>query len=500
MKPIIILLFTLPLLAQAQQSAPLSELEQMRAELEALRALNAEYVSRMQAMEERLQVIEAAQSNPSTPREQEPHMLSAEDEGVGEGFRTDFLPGRFDYYGYMRAGYGVNQEGTKQEKFRLPGSGAAYRLGNEVDTYGEAGFSYYFADPEKGGDAPVFGTHFMLAYSTLERGAAISFDDEGSATSLRQAYATATNVLESQPKAVLWAGQRFYRESDVAINDFWWLDMSGYGGGVEGIDLGFAKASVAWIGGTTDKFSGTNDFIGDLETTDKNNIDFRLKEIDLGVGRGNIWLNYSRYRLAAENLELTDWSGYSGGFWLDTPLGEDSMNRAVIQYGTSVAANFNSFSPSLRGSIEGEIPEGTNPEDQSRFRLMDVIDYSAGDRLSLQAVMVYQRDDLGLPENSIVKWYSLGVRPVYSFSDLYNLAIEASYDYSEIETGEEGGLFKLTVAGELTPEIGFFSRPALRMYLTYAKWSDEFRGLIGGNAHEEDTYGLALGVQMESWW
>jgi maltoporin len=340
----------------------------------------------------------------------------------------------------------------------------------------------------------------MLAYSTLDKNTFVVLEGEDSSSSLRQAYATAANVLESQPGATFWAGQRYYRRHDIHINDFYWLDMSGYGGGIEDIDLGFATASLAWIGGTTDNFSGRNEYIGDLETTDKNNFDLRLNDIDLGIGRGNIWLNYSRYRLDAENIELTDWKGWSGGFWLESAFGDGHMNRAVIQYGSGVAANFNSFSPSLRGSLDGEFPEGTNPEDQSRLRLMNILDYAIGDRVSLQAVAIYQHDDLGLAENTDVKWYSLGVRPIYNLSDLFNLSFEASYDYSDLETGQSGGLWKFTAATEVTPDPGFFSRPAIRFYLTYAGWSDEFRGLIGGNAHAEDTYGLAVGVQVESWW
>jgi maltoporin len=276
--------------------------------------------------------------------------------------------------------------------------------------------------------------------------------------------------------------------------------MSGYGTGVENVDAGFAKVSLAWIGGTTDKFSGGNDYIGDLETTDKNNFDLRLKDIETGIGRATFWLNYSNYRLSATELELTRADGWSGGAWIDSDISPDWSNRAAVQYGTGVAANFNSFSPSLRTSIDGEFPEGTRVEDQRRLRILDAMDFRLGERWSMQAVAVYQRDDFGVEGMSDLQWYSLGFRPVYSFNSLYNLALETGYDYTDLETGESGGLFKLTVAGEVTPEVGFFSRPALRFYLTWASWSDEFRGLIGGNTYAEDTSGLAVGAQFESWW
>jgi maltoporin len=496
----LLVFLALPLLASAQEA----ELESLRQELRELKQINALYVERLEAMERKLQALEQDEpgERPGTP-DAVTHVAETTADAfggeAGQSHDTGFDPRRFDYYGYARAGYGVDQDGTKQERFQAPGSGAAYRLGNETDTYMETGFSWFHEQADRP-DPPLFGTHFMLAYSTLEKNTSIDLASDSGTVSLRQAYATARGLAPEQPDSTVWVGQRFYRRHDVLINDFWWLDMSGYGGGIEDYDAGFARVSLAWIGGTTDKFTGGNDYIGELETTDKNNFDLRLNDIDLGIGLGNVWLNYSKYRLAATELDLVDEDGWSGGFWLVSDLGERATNTAIVQYGTGVAANFNSFSPSLRTGIGGDFPEGTRVKDQSRLRLMDIVDFAWGERWSAQAVAIYQHDDLGLEQNSDLKWYSIGFRPVYSFSELYNLALEAGYDYTELDSGEEGGLLKLTAAGEITPEMGFFSRPALRFYLTYATWSDEFRGLIGGPTLRDDTEGLAVGVQFESWW
>ena len=509
MKSFLALFFLfLPVLVSAQPT----DLEQLKNDLEALKAMNQVYEARIRDLETRLTEMEQAQADtvqevevrhqektPPALVETQPSLGKSSETNTEEPFSTGFDPNLFDYFGYVRAGYGVDEDGTSQTRFKAPGAGAAYRLGNETDTYMETGFSWYHADREKA-NSPVFGTHFMLAYSTLDKNTGIALEGDSGAVSLRQVYASASNVMSDNPGATFWAGQRYYRRHDVHINDFFWLDMSGYGGGLENYDAGFATVSLAWIGGTTDQFTGGNDYIGDLEDTDKNNFDLRFNDIDLGIGMGNIWLNYSSYRLSATELDLTKESGWSGGFWLVSEPGDDLVNTAVIQYGNSVAANFNSFSPSLRTGIDGEIPEGTRVQDQRRLRLMDVMDFAFDERWTLQAVAVYQEDKLGLEENSKLKWYSLGFRPVYSITELYNIAMEAGYDYTELDSGEEGGLLKLSAAAEITPDIGFFSRPALRFYLTYAKWSDEFRGLIGGNTYADDTSGFAMGMQFESWW
>ena len=495
---LVLALLVLPLCAAAQDS----EIDLLKRELEALRELNAEYVSRLAEMERRLTAIESAEriaeAPPDVPREDREHFAATDEPGDPAPFTTGFDPNRFDFYGYMRAGYGIDSDGTSQTRFKAPGAVTAYRLGNETDTYMEPGFAWYHAG-DSAGD-PVFGTHFRLAYSTLDKNTGVDLEGDSGVVALREVYATARQVVPGQPGATLWAGQRYYDRRDIHINDFFWIDMSGYGAGIENVDAGFAKVSFAWIGGTTDKFTGRNEPIGDLDATDKNNFDLRLKDMDVGIGRATLWLNYSDYRLAAREFDPVRADGWSGGFWIDSEISADWSNLAAVQYGTSVAANFNSFSPSLRGSIDGEFPENTSAEDQRRLRILDAMDVRLNDHWSIEAVAVYQRDDLGVEGDPDLKWYSLGFRPVYSFNSLYNLALEAGYDYTDLETGESGGLFKLTAAGEITPDFGFFSRPAIRLYLTWATWSNEFRGLIGGTTYADDTSGLAVGAQFESWW
>jgi maltoporin len=40
----------------------------------------------------------------------------------------------------------------------------------------------------------------------------------------------------------------------------------------------------------------------------------------------------------------------------------------------------------------------------------------------------------------------------------------------------------------------------LRLFMTYANWSNGFRGLVGGIPFEDRTIGLSYGVQAETWW
>lgn len=67
--------------------------------------------------------------------------------------------------------------------------------------------------------------------------------------------------------------------------------------------------------------------------------------------------------------------------------------------------------------------------------------------------------------------------------------------------GTEGHLWKVTfVPLEISRGEKFFSRPQLRAFVTYAGWSNDFKGYLAGVPYQDDTRGLTYGVQAEAWW
>ena len=68
--------------------------------------------------------------------------------------------------------------------------------------------------------------------------------DEDSDILAREAYVQMGNVIDADPKIKFWIGQRFYDRHDMYITDYFALDMSGYGGGVEDINF-FGHGSLA---------------------------------------------------------------------------------------------------------------------------------------------------------------------------------------------------------------------------------------------------------------
>lgn len=408
------------------------------------------------------------------------------------------LPQRLEYHGYFRSGFGMNGEGGEMEAFKAPGAGAKYRLGNEAETYGEMGLTHNWLREEDPLKSPYVRSTVMMSYST---GNNFSYDSlnnqaQGNDFALRQAYVEAGNVIASSPDIRFWAGQRYYRRHDIHINDFYYLDMSGYGGGVEDVPAGdFGKLALAWLGGSVDDYA-TDD--GNLA---KSNFDLRLYDIDAPGGKLTLWFDYSHagggeVRNATNPdgsmIHADEASGWAAGLIHRTKDEAffGGYNEFSIQYGEGAAYNFAS---TLDKS-------GPDLSDASRFRVTDHFTIQPSPKFAMQTVGVYEDTHYGGPHSN-EKWASLGIRPVYFFSDRWSVALEAGIDWVDSEPlGSDGHLFKVTLAPQLSRGQKFFSRPVARPFVTYAKWSDGLRGRVGGTPYENTTDGWSFGLQVEAWW
>jgi maltoporin len=165
-------------------------------------------------------------------------------------------------------------------------------------------------------------------------------------------------------------------------------------------------------------------------------------------------------------------------------------NDFSIQYGTGAAYNFASTLDT----------SGPNLDEAWRFRVTDHFTIQPSPHFAIQALGLYEETEFGGP-NSHQRWASLGARPVYFFSDRFSVAFEAGIDWARSEPlGTDGHLWKITLAPQISRGGKFFSRPQIRAFITYAQWSDDFKGLVGGSVYQNATNGWSYGVQAETWW
>jgi maltoporin len=52
----------------------------------------------------------------------------------------------------------------------------------------------------------------------------------------------------------------------------------------------------------------------------------------------------------------------------------------------------------------------------------------------------------------------------------------------------------------LGPPVAYFDRPALRLFATFATWSDGLKGYVAPRTSFDETKGWSFGAQVEAWW
>jgi maltoporin len=410
----------------------------------------------------------------------------------------------FEFHGYFRSGYGLNGAGGQQVAFEAPGAGAKFRLGNEAETYAELIFVNNWTNPEHDSAQPWIKTEVMVEANTND---AESYSNPNTDQfRFREAFVQIGNIFHDQPNAKFWAGERYYRRQHIEINDFYPLDMSGYGGGIEDLNVGFGKAAIALLGGSVPQVVTNNG------TYSKGNIDARLYDVKAPLGKVAFWFDYAiakggtyqtslcavqtcdAQQVAANsltNVTIPSSTGYAFGFTHQRLEWKGGYHQFGIQYGKGAASNFSS-------SLDNPSPYLNR---STRFLLTEQVVIQPNTRFAIMPIALYQRHEDGIPQHGTDRWLSFGVRPVIFFTDHVSLAVEAGFD--RVWSGQnlyDGWLRKFTIAPQIGSGRGFFSRPVLRVFLTYGNWSDGLMSYVGGIPYENKTNGLTYGVQAETWW
>jgi len=401
----------------------------------------------------------------------------------------------FEFHGYFRSGYGLNSDGGQQVAFQAPGADAKYRLGNEAETYGEFIFVNNWLNPNRDNDKAWMRTEVMIEANTTNSASYANFPRRigNDQFRLREAFVQAGHILESQPDAKFWAGERYYRRQHIEINDFYPLDMSGYGGGIEDVHVGVGKLAVALLAGTRP------DIVTQNGNYAKSNIDVRLYGMKAPLGRLGFWFDYAHAKggTTQTGTLIPSAGGVAFGLRFQRLEWHGGYHTFSFQYGKGPASTFST-------SIEDPNPFLKSSE---RLLIAEHLLVQPNDRFAIMPIIIFQRKRDGQPGHGFNDWASFGARPEVFFTKYLSLAFEAGLDHTDgfvtTQTGNrqfDGWLRKFTIAPQIGADRKFFSRPVLRLFMTYANWSNGFRGLVGGIPFEDRTSGLSYGVQAETWW
>ena len=401
----------------------------------------------------------------------------------------------FEFHGYFRSGYGLNSDGGQQVAFQAPGADAKYRLGNEAETYGEFIFVNNWLNPDRNNDKAWMRTEVMFEANTTNSASFANFQGGigNDQFRLREAFVQGGNILASRPDAKFWAGERYYRRQHIEINDFYPLDMSGYGAGVEDFHVGVGKLAVALLAGARP------DIVTQNGNYAKSNVDVRLYDVKAPLGRFAFWFDYAHAKggITQTSTLIPSAGGVAFGLRFQRLEWHGGYNTFSIQYGKGAASDF-----------------ATNVEDPNPFLkssekllLTEHLLFQPNDRFAIMPIFIFQRKRDGQPGHGFNDWASIGVRPEVFFTNYISLAFEGGFDHTEgfltTQAGNrqfDGWLRKFTIAPQIGAGRKFFSRPVLRAFLTYGDWSNSFRGLVGGVPFQDRTSGLTYGLQAETWW
>ncbi|MGO1309220.1 MAG: maltoporin [Kluyvera intermedia] len=422
-----------------------------------------------------------------------------------------------DFHGYARSGIGWTGSGGEQQCFQATGAQSKYRLGNECETYAELKLGQ---EVWKEGDKSFyFDTN--VAYSVSQQN-----DWESTSPAFREANVQGKNLIDWLPGSTIWAGKRFYQRHDVHMIDFYYWDISGPGAGIENVDLGFGKLSLAATrsqeAGGSYAFSSQN--IYDKTKDTANDVfDVRLAQLAINPdGMLELGADYGRAN-TTDDYSLADVASKDG--WMFTAEHTQSMlkgyNKFVVQYATdSMTTQGKGLSQGSFGSSSvniGGVNYANNVVNNngSLVRVLDHGAISLGDDWDLMYVGMYQNFDM---DNDLgTEWYTVGIRPMYKWTPIMSTLLEVGYDnVKSQQTGDRNSQYKITLAQQWQAGDSIWSRPAIRVFATYAKWDENWgyaknsngdatRYAVSSNSSTSNTSRgdsdeFSFGAQMEIWW
>ena len=414
--------------------------------------------------------------------------------------------------GYFRGGFGASNQKGRQTCFSLPlegGTLSKYRLGNECEVWAEMEFkTVVYA----GDDGSVASVHFMPTafIPTSQIGyppTGVTSSDLGSpGTGATVAFPNLYADIKGIPwlfGGTAWVGTRYYKRESVYISDFFYWNPSGVGGGIEDVNVG-KDLRLSYAA-----------FAVDGQPNGSPQLPMR---VDLGI-RHDVQLRgikpYASGELQLGFQFIQDWSGtkddnsglplqrVTHGGWgvtlqhVQKLLGGD--NKLAFQYGRGGGTGFGTLSRFYYPDFSLYfIPT------EYRFRVVDVLTIQPTESFGAQVGLVYQHDDLG---NSASKtdWLSAGTRLSWGFTEHAKLLGEVGYDRVKKSNGSEPQwLAKFTFAPALTAGKGFWARPELRAFYTWAMWDETARGatIDSGRLYTTSQLlsGATFGLQAEAMW
>lgn len=400
---------------------------------------------------------------------------------------SDFV----DFGTYLRSGIGSNGKGGDQVCFNNPGAaGNEFRVSNECTTYGELVITTFLKRGTE--DDPLYA-YGQLRFAYGPPGNSNYEGANGSnPIAVRETYAEIGGIGEK--KLSFWVGNRFYREQEMYMNDFFYFaDTSGNGGGVGRIPFFLGGKLYAAVLRETKTDTSDN---GNLALT---LFDLRAKGMQLGRNfQLNLWFGHavtSAGTNTSTGQEYDDGTGQAYGAILQKGF-QRGFNHFAILYGKGLMDQFNLYGDLtvIKGSAQAEAQRKSN-----RLRFVEHLTYDLTDKLSFHFGSTLEIRDDGTASNNKEVWYNAGFHPVYFLDENFQLTGQIGSSVVDAQGAPLRRMTRITFAPQVGLRKGIWSRPILRAFFSKTFWSRSNRGRIGGTTYANETSGTNIGLQMEIW-
>lgn len=392
-----------------------------------------------------------------------------------------------DFHGYMRSGVGVSDNGDMQTNVSKNRVG---RLGNENDT---------FADIQLGQEVynknnQTFYVDSMFSMTSGQKRDWENTKGDDADFALRQLNVQAKNLFGGNE--TLWAGKRYYQRHDIHISDTYYWDVSGAGAGIENIEVGPGKLSVAVL--RNDPWEAIT---GDAQTMDTNVFDIRYAGIPLWTD-ASLEVGYDFAMANPTDLQDKQNPNINDGHMLTAELTQSMLggfNKTVVQYFMDgLAAQGVSYGAGSGSGLQSNSSSGDG------FRLINWGVLPVGDKVEFGHQLIYAQ------AKDFTEWgtqyddkdtFSAVVRPMYKWNDVMKTIAEVGYfkDNQTTKGGVESSTdgTKYTLAQAWSAGSSWWARPEIRVFASYVQQDGQFRADCNG-VQQDDAWNF--GVQAEAWW
>jgi maltoporin len=145
----------------------------------------------------------------------------------------------------------------------------------------------------------------------------------------------------------------------------------------------------------------------------------------------------------------------------------------------------------------------------SRLRFVENVATNLSNKWAILGVAAAEVIDRGTSADSSGEWQSVGVRPIYSFTDHYQLLMEAGYSRIRMDNEVDAGgaklgtreLTRLTIAPQMSFGRDIWARPVMRIFYTQSFWNKANQTKISTDAPSfaQSQQGSSFGYQAEVW-